>query len=447
MPQDVWVSSNHCNWDVHIAWVCFLPLSSCCLPLVLCTGTTRILVTHQRQYLPKCDRIAVLRHGQLVACGPYEQVAALQLPELVGGAVTMSLDVPDEQQQQQVSEQQDGQSQPAEPLQQQLHPGAEQAAAERVQLGQQLPQQRVAGSSNSSDRSKPAGSSEGSEEVDPVFGAEPMLSHVRTMAPDINKRPADSGRLPAHPVSDGRNMRSGNSFVRAASQLRLWGSGFFQQRPQQREQAADEDATPESSDSSQQPGSQGSMWARLRHRAYLACAGLFTPPAYLPGGVHYSPPEPASIELPMAPAGYRAPSRKGLATLGPVRSMIAQPSLLFSSSGRWSHPAGIEPVGKTGLANGVAAQTTANGKQGQPGSSRDGAAAAAAASGQLVATEGREIGSVSWSVYGQYCKQMGLLTTVLLVGALIAGQGCLLSAEWWLALWSSSPPADQSNSK
>jgi len=419
----------------------FLPLSSCCL-LVLCTGTTRILVTHQRQYLPKCDRIAVLRHGQLVACGPYEQVAALQLPELVGGAVTMSLDVPDEQQQQQqVSEQQDGQPQPSEPLQQ-LHP----AAAEGAQPRQQLPQQRVAGSSDSSDRSKPAGGSEGSEEVDPVFGAEPMLSHVRTMAPDINKRPADSGRLPAHLGTDGHNMRSGNSFARAASQLRLWGSGFFQQRPQQRQQTADEDATPESSDSSQQPSSRGSMWAQLRHQAYLACAGLFTPPAYLPGGAHYSPPEPASIELPMAPAGYRAPSRKGLAALGPVRSMIAQPSLLFSSSGRWSHPAGIEPVGKPGLANGDA-QTTANGKQGQPGSSRDRAAAAAAASGQLVATEGREIGSVSWSVYGQYCKQMGLLTTALLVGALIAGQGCLLAAEWWLALWSSSPPADQSNSK
>jgi hypothetical protein len=63
--------------------------------------------------------------------------------------------------------------------------------------------------------------------------------------------------------------------------------------------------------------------------------------------------------------------------------------------------------------------------------------------GQLVAAEAREIGSVSWSVYGQYCKQIGLLTTVLLTAALFAGQGLALAAEWWLALWAASPPSQQ----
>jgi ATP-binding cassette subfamily C (CFTR/MRP) protein 4 len=48
-------------------------------------GTTRVLVTHQRQYLPRCDRVAVLRGGRLVALGTWEQLAPLQLPELVAG--------------------------------------------------------------------------------------------------------------------------------------------------------------------------------------------------------------------------------------------------------------------------------------------------------------------------------------------------------------------------
>jgi hypothetical protein len=48
-------------------------------------------------------------------------------------------------------------------------------------------------------------------------------------------------------------------------------------------------------------------------------------------------------------------------------------------------------------------------------------------------------------VYGQYCKQIGLVTVALLTVALFAGQGLALAAEWWLALWAASPRADQSN--
>lgn len=46
-------------------------------------GTTRLLVTHQRQYLPLCDRIVVLREGAIVAQGPYAELAAAELPEVV----------------------------------------------------------------------------------------------------------------------------------------------------------------------------------------------------------------------------------------------------------------------------------------------------------------------------------------------------------------------------
>ncbi|CAG9463350.1 unnamed protein product [Pedinophyceae sp. YPF-701] len=37
-------------------------------------GRTRVLVTHQRQYLPRCDRVLVLRGGRIAALGPYEEV-------------------------------------------------------------------------------------------------------------------------------------------------------------------------------------------------------------------------------------------------------------------------------------------------------------------------------------------------------------------------------------
>jgi len=40
----------------------------------LLAGKTRILVTHQMQYLPMADRIVVLEQGQVVACGTYKEL-------------------------------------------------------------------------------------------------------------------------------------------------------------------------------------------------------------------------------------------------------------------------------------------------------------------------------------------------------------------------------------
>ncbi|GFR41483.1 hypothetical protein Agub_g2174, partial [Astrephomene gubernaculifera] len=53
--------------------------------LLAACGATRLLVTHQRQYLPKCDRVLVLRGGAVAALGPWRQVAELKLPELTAG--------------------------------------------------------------------------------------------------------------------------------------------------------------------------------------------------------------------------------------------------------------------------------------------------------------------------------------------------------------------------
>jgi ATP-binding cassette subfamily C (CFTR/MRP) protein 4 len=39
-------------------------------------GCTRLLVTHQRQFLPQCDRVLILRGGSIVADGPYGALRA-----------------------------------------------------------------------------------------------------------------------------------------------------------------------------------------------------------------------------------------------------------------------------------------------------------------------------------------------------------------------------------
>jgi len=41
-----------------------------------------VLVTHQRQYLPACDRLLVLRGGRITAAGTFAELAALELSEL-----------------------------------------------------------------------------------------------------------------------------------------------------------------------------------------------------------------------------------------------------------------------------------------------------------------------------------------------------------------------------
>lgn len=53
-------------------------------------GRTRLLVTHQRQFLPACDRVVVLRGGRVFADGAYADLAPLGLPELAGSEGAMA---------------------------------------------------------------------------------------------------------------------------------------------------------------------------------------------------------------------------------------------------------------------------------------------------------------------------------------------------------------------
>ena len=48
----------------------------------LLVDSARVLVTHQRQYLPQCDRVLVLRAGRVHAIGTPAELAPLKLPEL-----------------------------------------------------------------------------------------------------------------------------------------------------------------------------------------------------------------------------------------------------------------------------------------------------------------------------------------------------------------------------
>lgn len=60
------------------AWyaACLLPSS------VFLQSCTRILVTHQRQFLPLCDRVLVVRAGRPVALAPWPTLANMKIPEL-----------------------------------------------------------------------------------------------------------------------------------------------------------------------------------------------------------------------------------------------------------------------------------------------------------------------------------------------------------------------------
>ena len=53
------------------------------VPSTAPAGCTRLLVTHQRQFLPACDTLVVMRGGQVACSGTYAELAAAGVPEVV----------------------------------------------------------------------------------------------------------------------------------------------------------------------------------------------------------------------------------------------------------------------------------------------------------------------------------------------------------------------------
>ncbi|DBA75192.1 TPA: hypothetical protein ACH3X1_010497 [Trebouxia sp. C0004] len=64
----------------------------CLGPQGIMQGSTRLLVTHQRHFLPQCDRILVLKDGCERALGTYSQLASSALTELTQLAEETELD-------------------------------------------------------------------------------------------------------------------------------------------------------------------------------------------------------------------------------------------------------------------------------------------------------------------------------------------------------------------
>lgn len=158
-------------------------------------GSTRLLVTHQRQFLPRCDRIAVLRDGRLHALGSWQEVAALQLPELVAG--NDGVDLGPGANQQDAEEASPGEDPAA------TSPLPKQAESCGQQQDQAQPECDQSAHTNEqqqhSAQAAPAGPWQEEEEPDQAAG--PMLSRVRTMAPDVNRRLVGdrSGETPPPP--------------------------------------------------------------------------------------------------------------------------------------------------------------------------------------------------------------------------------------------------------
>jgi hypothetical protein len=302
----------------------------------------------------------------------------------------------------------------------------ESAAAASDAAGKQV--QLSSGSSDTQEGSSSSGSGSGSDEKPKVKFP---LSRERTMAPDVNRRPADSGRLVSNNNSGsswwgsfggGLNpSRSMGRFVRNIS--RRFGS------KQEAIAAATEEDTSSDDDmfGEESPGGfaagLSSSFAYAQLAITRSISSLFVPPAYLPGGPLYAGPAAAAAphlqKVDSGKALNRADSRKGLALLAPVRSLI-----ILSQTASLQRGISISNAAKDG--NAAAA-----------------AAAAAATAGQLVSAEKRETGSVSWKVYGAYAQQVGLVTSWLMLSALVLGQGVYLAADWWLAMWSASPTGQQ----
>ncbi|KAL6756466.1 P-loop containing nucleoside triphosphate hydrolase protein [Haematococcus lacustris] len=99
-------------------------------------------------------------------------------------------------------------------------------------------------------------------------------------------------------------------------------------------------------------------------------------------------------------------------------------------------PAGKGPKGGKGLSARAraAAQTAAD-------------LIRATAAGRLVMSEGRAVGTVRWTVYLQYTRQLGSWASLLIVAVVLAAQASYLAGEWWLSIWSQTAPAAQSEIK
>lgn len=393
------------------------------------TGRTRILVTHQRQYLPACDTIAVLRCGELVAVGTWADLAPLELPELLGGGeADASLEA--------------------------AAAGAVAGSGGGAGRGR-VTDASVSTSNNdvsdsdddgddSSDADYDDNSLDGTSGDDSLVignGRQPSksvtknvqngaaksfpLSRSRTMAPDVNGRPLDSGSWHHSAVRDcGGGGSGGNISSNMHRSLSRMISRSFTR------------ATRGNSSTAAVAPSGGSI---LLLRLQRSVSGLFVPPAYLPGGERYIPPSlaaaAAAAELVRRDTmnslrrWARHSGEGGAAAVAESALPALEPSAASLAAGGGAQGAAVAV-----LQAAARKRSHYSAESGRPGGSSGGA---------LVMRERREAGGVTWAVYRSYVSRLGPVMVLLMVLGLVSGQAVFLASEWWLALWAAAPPEHQ----
>jgi hypothetical protein len=61
----------------------------------------------------------------------------------------------------------------------------------------------------------------------------------------------------------------------------------------------------------------------------------------------------------------------------------------------------------------------------------------------LVKEEGRAAGALGWTLYWEYIQYCGLLESVVIMLAMIAGAAVWFYTQFWVGLWGASPVEEQ----
>jgi len=376
-------------------------------------GATRLLVTHQRQYLPRCDRVVVLRGGAVAAVGTWAELSGrADLPELAQGALE-ALHLDDGccgEEEGEGGEKDGGASQAGEE-------GAAGAAKAPPPADASAPAALIAEDEEEEEERGRASASEGAEDEGDASDDEAPSGANEAAGPAAARR-----RAPLSSTSRGASflaaLRPGSSFL--SSSFSWFGGGGGASAPRLPYAAEDEEDS-------------GSPFGLSRERTMIPDVNKRQQANGNGDGG----------------GSNKGRNNKGLATTIVADGGGGNDDSAPAAAGRAAHSFLL--LGARGRAAAATAMPAA--------ASAPSVAALAAASrarddrraarshyraGKLVRAEGREAGSVSPGVYAAYVRAAGVAASVLVCVALVAGQASALAAEWWLASWANaSPPSAQ----
>jgi len=389
-------------------------------PRGLANATTRLLVTHQRQFLPRCDRVLVLRAGRVLALGTWEQLLPMGLPELMGDVEPGAT----------VDEVSSGAVELIEAS------GCKEAAAEGADDAD-------GGHVDGQD-----GRKEGLQESDmPALRAleqdEEAALRQRTTQPALdNDAACDAQGRSTSGTSASVDARAAvdvqaalcnhpgvvvkDSALALASTNHTAGCGGSAGAAGSAKHAADATAAGDGDGDDDSVGSlpPAAHLRTLGRGSSLRALGSMRIASVLTSVKSFQW---------MAPAGgpLRAHDGSGGDGARGAETDVHAVSALEPHSGR----SAFQPLARgrsyaTGLARLVSLQrldTPPAGKRGRGGGGAD--TAEDAREGQLVSAEGREVGTVSWHVYIDYAYHIGSAVSMLLLGLMVAGQAAYVASD------------------